>query len=93
MAEAKGNVLSALVEGAENHPRVLPENCVEYFIYVIDTTIKDVEVRHKLRAVQSSATSFAKTLLKGYIWQRDSLQLELSQEKGENSLQISFPIT
>ena len=93
MAEAKDNDLGPPVEGAENPPRVLPENCVEYFIYIIDTTIKDIEVRQRLRAVQSSATSYAKTLLKGYIWQRDSFQLELTQEKGEVSPQISFPVT
>ena len=93
MAEAKGNDLGPLDEVAESFPRLLPDNCVEYFIYIIDTTIKDIEVRQRLRAVQSSATSYAKTLLKGYIWQRDSFQLELAQEKGENSLQISFPVT
>ena len=93
MAEAKGNDLSTLNEMIENHSRVLPENCVEYFIYIIDTTIKDIEARQKLRTVQSSATSFVKTLLKGYIWQRDSFQIGLTQEKGENSHQISFLIT
>ena len=93
MTDAKGSDLGSLDEVAGSHPRVLPENCVEYFIYIIDTTIEDVEIRQKLRAVQSPATSFAKTLLKGYIWQRDSFQLGLSQEKGEDSPQISFPIT
>ena len=90
MAETKGDELTSLIEVAESYSRVLPENCVEYFIYIIDTTIKDIEVRQKLRAVLSSATSFAKTLLKGYIWQRDSFQLELTQEKGENSFLIPF---
>ena len=93
MTEIRGNDLGTLNEIIENHSRVLPENCVEYFIYIIDTTIKDIEARQKLRTVQSSATSFVKTLLKGYIWQRDSFQIGLTQEKGEHTPQISFLIT
>ena len=93
MAEADGNKSSSFVQVAESHSKVLTDNCVEYFIYIIGNTIQDIEVRQKLRAVQSSATSFAKTLLKGYIWQRDSFQLELRQENGEIAPQISCPIT
>ncbi|KAL8794031.1 MAG: hypothetical protein Q9195_003437 [Heterodermia aff. obscurata] len=82
MAQAKDSDFSSFAEVDESHSRLLPENCVEYFIYIIDNAIKDTEVRQKLRAVQASATSFTKALLKGYIWQRDSFQLELIQEKG-----------
>ena len=69
-------------ERLEGFSRGLPDDCVEYTIYVIDSALDAQRLREKLRRVQLSAKSYTKKLLEGYIWQRDSFQLDLSQEKG-----------
>ena len=67
----------------EEFPRRLPDDCVEYTISIIDATLEDLQIRQKLRAVQSSATAFTKKLLKGFIWQRDGFNLDLIHENGQ----------
>ena len=69
-------------EGFDGFPRGLPEDCVEYTLYVIDATLQDDEVRRKLRDVQASANVLTKQLLKGFIWQRERFKLELARENG-----------
>lgn len=66
-------------EGFQGFPKRLPEDCVEYSIFIIDQKIKNEEalLRNKLRDVQSTATRLIKTLLKDYIWQRETFNLEL----------------
>ena len=62
--------------------KALPDDCVEYTISIIDSTLEGIEIRQRLRVVQSSATALTKKLLKGYIWQRDSFNLNLTQHNG-----------
>lgn len=69
-------------EGFDGFPKHLPEDCVEYFIYVIDPRLRDPEIRSQLRQIQDSASNLTKKLLKGYIWQRQSFKLELVHEDG-----------
>ena len=69
-------------EGFNGFPRGLPEDCVEYTIFVIDSKLRDDQIRQKLKEVQASANSSTRDLLKGFIWQRESFKLELAQEKG-----------
>ena len=69
-------------ERIEESSRRLPDDCVEYTISVIDSTVDAQELREKLRRVQVSVKSYTKKLLEGYIWQRDSFQLKLIQENG-----------
>lgn len=71
-------------ERFEGCTRALPDDCVEYTISVIDSTLDIQELREKLRRVQTSAKSYTKKLLEGYIWQRDSFQLDFLQEKGSS---------
>lgn len=71
-------------EGFDGFPKHLPEDCVEYFMYIIDTQLTDSEIRSELRSVQSSANSLTKKLLKDYIWQRQSFDLELVHENGDD---------
>jgi hypothetical protein len=70
-------------EGFDGFPKNLPEDCVEYSIYIIDTQLTDSEIRSQLRRVQSSASSLTKRLLKDYIWQRQSFNLDLVHENGD----------
>lgn len=69
-------------EGFEGFPRRLPEDCVEYTIFIIDTELRDYEVRQTLRDVQASANVLTKKLLKDFIWQRENFKLDLTHENG-----------
>ena len=69
-------------EGFDGFPRSLPEDCVEYTLYVINAKLQDDEVRRKLRDVQASANVLTRQLLKGFIWQREGFKLELNRENG-----------
>ena len=66
-------------EGFQGFPKRLPEDCVEYSIFLIDQKLKAQEslLRNKLREIQTSATALSKALLKDYIWQREPFTLEL----------------
>ena len=83
MAEAIDGNQSSCNKSFQSFSKGLPEDCVEYTISVIDSTLEEVEIRQRLRVVQSSATALTKKLLKGYIWQRDSFHLNLIQHNGE----------
>lgn len=69
-------------EGFDGFPRGLPNDCIEYALYVIDAKLQQIDIRQKLRTVQKSANLLTKKLLNGYIWQRDSFKLDLAQEDG-----------
>ena len=80
--DAKGIKPERFKERFEACSRGLPDDCVEYTMSVIDSTLDTQGHREKLRRVQVSAKSYTKKLLEGYIWQRDNFQLNLSQENG-----------
>lgn len=70
-------------EGFDGFPKRLPDDCIEYNIYVLDQTLPENKIRERLRSVQSSATALTKQLLQGFIWQRESFILELVREDGK----------
>ena len=69
-------------EGFEGFPKRLPDDCVEYIIYIIGSHLSDTQMRERLQSVQRAASEFEKALLKEYIWQRDSFSLELVRGEG-----------
>lgn len=69
-------------QGFDGFPKKLPDDVVEYIIYIIDTTLSDIQTRERLQAFQRSLQQLEKKFLKEYIWQRDSLKLELVREHG-----------
>lgn len=69
-------------EGFGTFPRRLPDDCVEYIIYIIDNAVHDLELRNQLHDIQTAATLLVKNLLKSYIWQREPFILELVREEG-----------
>ena len=73
-------------EGKIDVPRVLTEDTVEYSMYIIDATLRDSDVREKLREIQSAATKLTKHHLSDFIWQRDSFQLKLERENDRSFL-------
>ncbi|KAG7006138.1 hypothetical protein G7Y79_00016g041230 [Physcia stellaris] len=86
MTEAIDYSQSSLDESLCSFSKGLPDDCVEYTISIIDSTLEETEIRQRLRGVQSSATALTKKLLKGYIWQRDSLNLNITQYNGSSIL-------
>ncbi|MCJ1390833.1 hypothetical protein MMC18_003694 [Xylographa bjoerkii] len=66
----------------QGFPRRLPDDCVEYTMYVLDQTMNDTEIRERLRNVQSAANTFIRELLKDFIWQREGFAQELVREDG-----------
>jgi hypothetical protein len=68
-------------EGFEGFPKKLPDDVVEYMIFVIDSRLSDVQTRERLQAFQRALNVLEKKFLKEYIWQRDSLKIELVREE------------
>ena len=64
-------------------PKTLPEDCVEYAIYIIDTKLSDFQVQEQLRQVQKAGIELTNDLLKDYIWQRERIQFDIIREKGK----------
>lgn len=65
-------------EGFDGFPKRLPDDCVEYVIYVIDEKLKDIAAtRTRLNQILKAASDLAKNHTKGYIWQRDAFELRL----------------
>lgn len=65
-------------EGFDGFPKRLPEDCVEYFIHVLDEQFKNpTKNRARLDAILKHSTELKKSLLKDYIWQREEFALRL----------------
>ena len=73
-------------EGFDGFPKSLPEDCVEYTIYLVDSKLTDLERREQLRPVQSAATKLTNKLLKDFIWQRENFRISLQREEGRSFL-------
>lgn len=69
-------------EGFDGFPKQLPEDVVEYVIFIIDSKLSDVQTRERLQSFQRALNSLEKKFLKEYIWQRDHIHLELIREDG-----------
>ncbi|KAF1977251.1 SGT1 family protein Sgt1 [Bimuria novae-zelandiae CBS 107.79] len=69
-------------EGFDGFPKRLPEDVVEYMVFIIDSKLSDVQTRERLQAFQRALTALEKKFLKEYIWQRDSIKLDLVREDG-----------
>ena len=73
-------------EGFDGFPRILPEDTVEYSLYILDSGSDDEDVRKKLREIQNAASLLVKQHLNGFIWQRDEFQLQLQREGARHRL-------
>ena len=76
-------------EGFDGFPKSLPEDCVEYTIYVLDSKLEDLEIQEHLRGIHTAANRLTQKLLRDFIWQREGIQLELKREAGKT---LSFPL-
>ena len=74
-------------EGFEGFPKRLPEDCVEYSLFILNAgpqSPKDTLVR--LEAVRKEALRLTDSLLKEYIWQRESFSLTIQNENCKSHL-------
>jgi hypothetical protein len=70
-------------DGVEGFPKRLPEDCVEYSLFIIDSRLKSQkELLVRLEAVRKESLKLTESLLKEYIWQRESFKLGLENGKG-----------
>ena len=67
-------------EGFDGFPRILPDDCIQYTLYMIDPNLSNPAIRAQLRKVQAAAATLCKELLNDFIWQRDDFRLDLKQE-------------
>lgn len=80
-------------EGFEGFPKRLPEDCVEYSLFIIDSQLQtQKEILARLEEVRKESLRLTESLLKEYIWQRDSFKLELESGKGLLSMILLRPI-
>ena len=77
------NDLKGFGEGFTRFPKILPEDCVAYTIYIIDAKLSDFQVQEQLRQVQKAGIKLTNELLRDFIWQRESIQFDLIREKGK----------
>lgn len=77
-------------EGFDGFPKRLPDDCIEYTLYIFDSKLQDAAIRTRLQEVQKAATELTKRLLKGYIWQRESFRLDLIRENGKVGLSFCY---
>jgi hypothetical protein len=82
MNQAQQDSFKWFGEGFTGFPKQLPESCVEYVIYLVNSKLQDAQIREHLRIIQKTANELSKALLTDYIWQRDDFNLELERKDG-----------
>ncbi|POS76631.1 hypothetical protein DHEL01_v204968 [Diaporthe helianthi] len=85
MAEPAGPEAAATGDGNfEGFERCLPDNCVEYMLFVIDGKLQrqQHEVFSRLDTVRKAAAQLSSRLTSDYIWQRDAFHVDLKNDKG-----------
>ncbi|KFY39211.1 hypothetical protein V495_06078 [Pseudogymnoascus sp. VKM F-4514 (FW-929)] len=69
-------------EGFDGFPKRLPDDSVEYILFIINNSLSQKEVLARLELVRKEATKLTGAILKDYIWQRDDFNLKLEQNSG-----------
>jgi hypothetical protein len=72
-------------EGFDGFPKKLPDDTVEYAIYVMDSKLETAKKVSRLREVLQEVNSSMKELLRDYIWQRESFSLDLKLDNGTHN--------
>lgn len=69
-------------DGTEPFPRTLPDNCVEYMLFVLNNTLEPRGLLSELETIRRAAMQLCVNTAGDYIWQRDSFQLQVKREGG-----------
>ena len=67
---------------SERFARQLPDDCVEYAIYIINEKIQGAQLRSNLQGISTAARNLQQKHLKDYIWQGDEFSLNLIHDEG-----------
>ena len=67
--------------------RQVPDECVDYAIYIINEDLDAVHQRSHLQKISKTAKELQKQYLKDYIWQEEDFSLELIHNEGRWILQ------
>jgi hypothetical protein len=70
-------------EGFEGFPKRLPDDCVEYMLMVIDSSLSQREQLSQLEQVRKEALHLKKKFLQEYIWQREEFHLKPEIQKAD----------
>ncbi|OAR01296.1 hypothetical protein LLEC1_02717 [Akanthomyces lecanii] len=62
--------------------RQLPENSMEYMIFILDDAAGGVKYLNRLESISKEATRLMDSIAKDYIWQRDEFRLSVVNEQG-----------
>jgi hypothetical protein len=73
-----GDGLKWFGEGFDGFPKILPDDCVQYEIYVVNSRSATFSAVHsKLNEILKASNELKKRSLIDYIWQRDDFKLSL----------------
>ncbi|KAH8661398.1 SGT1 protein-domain-containing protein [Tricladium varicosporioides] len=81
--EPSNNNFEGFGDAFEGFPKHLPDDCVEYSLFIIDARINSQkELLSRLEAVRKEASRLTDSLLKDYIWQRDEFGVGVKNTNG-----------
>lgn len=91
MASKDGSeVVPDLSESLKGFEQRLPENFVEYFLFLVEEPELDRRRQiSKLEELRKYALQHSKRLLADYIWQKDEFSLELRNDSSEQTRPIT----
>lgn len=73
-------------EGFDGFPKKLPDDTVEYLVFLLDSNASDSQTASGLRTILQQVITWYKKAFKDYIWQRQSFNLELQKQHGKEFL-------
>jgi len=74
--------LESLSQGFEGFIKSLPEDTVQYGIYLVSSKFSDSQLRSRLSDIERESKTLVKNYLKDYIWQKESFALQLKRKDG-----------
>ncbi|KAI1181033.1 SGT1-domain-containing protein [Nemania sp. FL0916] len=69
-------------DGISPFPRSLPDNCVEYMLFLLDDALEPRGALGELEEVRRTAMRLCAATAGDYIWQRDCFQLQVKRQDG-----------
>lgn len=88
---SKQPITDASDENKSGHfERTLPENCVEYMVFILEENPEPRRSFSSLETVRKAAVQLSNQLTKHYIWQRESFSLDIKSTDG-SSCPLSDP--
>lgn len=81
-------------DGFDGFQRQLPENCVDYMLFILGSVPKTDETDarktlFRLEAVRKEAVRLSDDLTRDYIWQREAFSLQTKTDKGSLELKAT----